>query len=197
MHSELTHRYCLLCTTFYEIDETKVHKCYFTNEDLCEYRMCPIDERGTAIFYCSLCGITTKINQDVKCKAAAFSIITQDQIPCPYFCSKPDCPLHPGIQTVYCPTHPDFSNALIIEYDVHEYDSNNAENTETCIYCGTSPELAAPCCHEHMTVENLENYLNKFPLVTRTRVKKSPKFLMDIGSLNRNVSCLLYDFSNR
>ena len=123
MEVEKTHRWCLMCTSYFKLDPAKEHKCYFTNEDLCEYSMCYIDERGTAIYFCSFCNNITKMNQDVKCKAAAYSVITQDQISHPYFCGKLDCPLHLGFQTIFCTHHPDFSNATIIEYGIHEYET--------------------------------------------------------------------------
>ena len=183
-----THRFCMVCTTVYKIDQTKVHNCYFTNESLCEYQMYMIAERGTAIFHCCLCSTVTKTNQDVKCKAADFSIITQEQIPRPYFCSKLDCPLHLGYQTIFCSLHPDFKSALIVEYDTHHYDTNNTENTEICIYCGTTPDQGAAYCHEHMKVESLAEYLNKFPLVSHVRVKRDANSILQMGTITRNVS---------
>ena len=188
-------RWCLTCSTFFRIEETKVHKCYFSNKNLCEYQMCMIDERGAVIYFCSYCSNVSKVNQEVKCKAAEFSVITQDQISRPYFCSLLDCPLHPGFQTIFCTLHPDFKNASIIEYDIHVYNAVNnpscpSINAGECMYCGTSPDTAAAYCHERSNVENLAQYLKKFPLIAPIHVKKAPNFITDVGVLNRNVSVI-------
>lgn len=186
MEHKTHYRWCVVCSAFYLIDGTKEHICYFNDNLFCEYNMFNITERGTAIYYCTYCSKITRWNQQVKCTAKEFSIICQFQIPRPYFCDRIDCSLHPGMVSIFCSKHPNFHEANIIEYDYHFYQH---QPFNQCFYCGeTKEQNNATYCHERMNLENLQDYLNKFPLLHRSRIKINPNVIWEMGLIDKNVS---------
>ena len=189
MELQKTHFWCIVCSSYFKISDSEEHVCYFKDNLVCEYNMYNISERGVAIFYCVYCSNVVRWGQEVRCLAKEFSIICQFQIPRPYFCSYTNCSLHPGIQTVFCTKHPNFKKATIIEYDSHFY---NAKPPNLCIYCHEPKEGNAAYCHERKKIENLSEYLNKFPLLSRSRFKKTPDIIWEMGMIVKNVSCFLY-----
>ena len=177
--------WCIVCTNFYLIDKDKQHVCHFNDNYLCEYNLYNISERGTAIYYCVYCSKITKWNQEVKCTAKEFSVICQFQIPRPYFCSRKDCSLHPGIETIFCTKQSNFHKALLTEYKKHVY---NNLSPNKCLYCGDTKEQSVTYCHEHTKVCSLQEYLNKFPLLSKTRINNKSNIIWELGMLDKNVS---------
>lgn len=188
-----THRWCTVCSNFFLMDSKKEHICYFNDTYFCEYNLYNISERSVAVYYCSYCTKITRWNQEVKCSAKEFSIICQFQIPRPYYCSRIDCSLHPGYRTIFCTKQRNFKNALITEYKHHVY---NDKTPNKCLYCGDTKEQSAAYCHEHSKVEKLQEYLNKFPLLSKTRVNITPNIIWELGTLDKNVSCFNCFFEN-
>ena len=138
-----------------------------------------------AIYFCGYCSKITKWNQEVKCIAKEFSVISQFQIPRPYFCSRTDCSLHLGTSAMFCPKQRNFNKALIHEYDLHFY---NDQPPKQCIYCGDTKEQSVAYCHERANSDNLHEYLNKFPLLSNSRIKNSTNTIWEMGTLFKNVS---------
>ena len=94
--------------------------------------------------------------------------------------------MHPGLPSIFCTKQRNFKNALIVEYGCHSF---KEQKPKQCIYCGDMKEQSSFYCNELKNAENLYLYLNKFPLLSSSRINNSSNIIWKIGTLDKNVSC--------
>ena len=144
-------KWCLLCNKYFEYCATREHNCFHdidTSMTLCKYKIVNIDERSTVVYYCVYCARTTKYDQPVICLIRGDPDLESVFIERPYFCRNISCKYHPTVQAIFCPTHPAYNTATIIEYGEHSF-SETA--TPRCYRCKKDKSVLeyAPYCNNN------------------------------------------------
>lgn len=184
-------KFCLICSGYFKYHPERQHCCKLDMDStvkLCQYNIVYVEERATVIFYCIYCSRTVKSDQKVVCKVRGNPYKEELQIPRPYFCESLTCEWHPGFQDIFCSNHPNFKQAIIVDYGSHIFDKNFK-----CSLCNATATVFdfAPYCNENTTIENLATYLAKYPLQHYKRTLNTPNLVWDIQTFKVKVRVVI------